>query len=46
MLDRLTTSRHFQTFLGAFALALGVFLAACLLVGVAVVFDAIVGVTS
>ncbi len=43
MLDRLTNSRHFQTFLGAFALTLGLFAALCLVVGVAVVFAAIVG---
>lgn len=43
MLSRLTASPHFATFLGAFALALGVFAAACLVIGVAVVLDAIVG---
>ena len=44
MLTRLTASPHFATFLGAFALALGLFAAGCLVIGVAVVLDAIVGV--
>ena len=41
MIDRLTNSRHFSTFLGAFALALGLFAAVSLVVGVAVILTAI-----
>jgi len=37
--NRLLASRHIDTVAGAFAIALGIFLAACLIVGVAVVFD-------
>lgn len=44
MIDRLTASPHFATFLGAFALALGVVCAVSLVVGLAVVMHWIVEV--
>ena len=45
-MHRLLASRHIDSVVGAFALALGVFAALCLIVGVAVVFAWIVGVVS
>lgn len=44
MFDRIANSRHFATFLGSFAFSLGIFTLVCLVIGVAVVLDAIVGV--
>jgi hypothetical protein len=44
VLDRVTASRHFQTFIGFCAATLGIVTALCFVVGVAVVLDAIVKV--
>lgn len=43
MLDRLTASPHFATFVGVFVATLALFAALCFVVGVAVVLDVIVG---
>ena len=43
-MDRVTSSRHFATFIGCLAATLGIFTALCFVVGVAVVLDAIVEV--
>jgi hypothetical protein len=44
VIERVTASRHFGTFIGVFVVTLAVVSALCFVVGVAVVLDAIVGV--
>jgi hypothetical protein len=44
VIERLTSSKHFDTFIGFCAATLGIVTALCFVVGVAVVLDAIVKV--
>jgi hypothetical protein len=44
LIERLTSSQHFDTFIGFFVVTLAIVSALCFVVGVAVVLDAIVGV--